>query len=199
MKRIKHNRRRRFSGPGEAGTLVSVCLMAIGYLLGCVLGARFGVLSDLPSSVVSVLTEQGVADENGLIGVFGGYGFYGLLFLLLSTTYLGFLFVPFVFVVKGFFTGAVFLTYMQSGASNAYLQAGIAILLPGLFVIPALLLLGCLCMRLSFQLLCRMRGAPPSGGDARYNRVLAVIFVLLLIAAAIETYAVPALIALVAG
>ena len=169
-------------------------LLSLAYLLGCGLGAHFGVRSRLSSQVVSILTERSGAFGSDFLAVFGSYGVYGVLFLLLSTTYLGFLFVPAVFWLKGFCTGALFLVYLQSGEPNAYLLAGISLCLPAIFVLPALLMLGLICIRLSFQLLCRMRGAPVTEGADRNDRMLAMSFALLLAAAFVETYVVPFLI-----
>jgi hypothetical protein len=126
--------------------------------------------------------------------VLGCFGFYGILFLLLSTTYLGFLLIPAILGLKGFFVGSLFLTYLQSDSGHAFLRAGISLCLPEFFVLAALLLLGWLCMYLSFRLLCRFRGAPAVGEGSRHERTLAVIFVLFLLAAVTETYVVPALI-----
>lgn len=195
MKRIKHmshKRKRPHVGGMDSRFATSMILMGAGYLVGCFLGARFGILSNFPVSVVSILTEPTSSDPS-FLSVFGSYGFYGVLFLVLSTTYIGFLFVPAVLALKGFFTGALFLALVQSGEPNAYMLAGISLCLPGIFVLPALLLLGHMCMALSFQLLCRMRGAQVTGVSDRYDRALAAAFVLLLIAALIETYVLPSL------
>ena len=194
MKRIKNIKKRRISQRESAPVSVSFLLMAFCYFIGCMLGSRFGMVSEIPGTVFSILPESSASTENGFLAVFGSYGFYGLLFLLLSTTYLGFLLVPPVFALKGFLIGTLFLTYLQSGQQRPYLLAGISLCLPELFVLPALLLLGGLCMHLSFRLLCRFRGAPATGDGERHDRVLAVIFILLVLAAVIQTYVVPPLI-----
>lgn len=152
---------------------------------------------ELPTAFASVLTQIDSEAFPGVLSVFGNFGFYGLFFLILSTTYLGFCLVPFVFLAKGFLSGAVFLTYLQNGDTNAYLKAAICICLPGIFVLPALMLLGRMCMQLSFQLLCRLRGAPPLDSDAVQQRALAAIAVLFLLAALTESYVVPTLLGMV--
>ena len=126
MKRIKHIKKRRISQRESAPVSVSFLLMAFCYFIGCMLGSRFGMVSEIPGTVFSILTESSASTENGFLAVFGSYGFYGLLFLLLSTTYLGFLLVPPVFALKGFLIGTLFLTYLQSGQQRPYLLAGIA-------------------------------------------------------------------------
>lgn len=199
LKRMKHSYRRTHRsgfGRGDPRLVLSLAVMASGYLIGCFLGARFGILSSLPASAVAILTESSSSDPS-FLSVFGSYGFYGVLFLLLSTTYIGFLFVPAVLALKGFFTGAMYLAFVQSGAPNAFLLAGISLCLPGIFVLPALLLLGNMCMALSFQLLCRMRGAQIGAVGNRYDRGLAAAFVLLLAAALLETYVLPSVSAMV--
>lgn len=197
MRRMKHIHRQRFGQRESAPVTVSFLLMAFCYLAGCLLGSRFGLTSKIPGTVFLILTEQIASTQNGFLAVFGSYGFYGILFLLLSTTYLGFLLVPPVFLLKGFLIGTLFLTYLQSEQNHAFVLAGISLCLPEICVLPALLLLGSLCMQLSFRLLCRFRGAPPSGQGERHDRTLAIIFILLILGALIETYAVPALIRLV--
>ena len=194
MKRRKHIRRRRFGDRKIRLASVPILFMAICYLAGVVLGCRFGILTEVPNSLFSILTEHVSSDEYGFLAVFGSYGLYGILFLLLSTTYLGFLLVPPVFAVKGFLMGTLFFAYLHSGQNRPYLAAGISLCLPELFIVSALFLLGNLCMHLSFQLLCRFRGAPAAAVGERHERVLAAIFILLLLAAVIETYVVPLLI-----
>lgn len=195
MKRVSHIRKHRFRHQNSARFSASFVIMSIAYLAGCVLGAHFGVLSDFPESFVSTVFVSDTS--SGFLSVFGNFGFYGLLFLVLSTTYLGFLLIPWILGVKGFLTGTFLLSFLRSGQQNAYLMAGISICLPGVFVLPALLLLGDLCMRLSFRLLCRLRGAPEDHSSDTNQRALAAIAILFLLAAAIESYAVPALLKLV--
>ena len=140
MKRKKHMRRRRFELKSKRVFSVPILCMAICYLVGFALGSRFGLTSKIPGSIFSIMTESPASDENGFLAIFGSYGFYGFIFLLLSTTYLGFLLVPPVFALKGFLIGTLFLTYLQSEQSHVYLLAGISLCLPEIFVLPALLL-----------------------------------------------------------
>ena len=196
MKRMKHSFRYR-SVSNRNNLSLPFVLMAVGYMIGCWLGASASARFSLPPAVVSSLTEYPSADGVGFLSVFGSYGIYGLLFLLLTTTYLGFLLVPFVVALKGFVSGTIFLAFLQSEVPHAFLLAGISVCLPGIFVLPALFLLGRLYMQLSFRLLCRMRGDTSYGVEERQERVLAAVFVLLLAAALTESYAVPALLKLV--
>lgn len=197
MKRRSRVRRRPNRKPVQSRDLIPICCMAGAYLAGCLIGARYGLISELPDAVVTVLTEFEPEASSGLLSVFGDFGFYGLFFLILSTTYLGFFLVPFAFLLKGILSGAMFQTYLQSGETHAFVKASICICLPNLFVLPALILLGRLCMQLSFQMLCRLRGAPPSGTDALQQRALAAIAVLFLLAAFTESYVVPTLLGMV--
>lgn len=194
MARVKHNLKRLSPRPLRASVMIPFLLMSVFYLSGCFLGCRFGLRSDVPEAIVSILTENSASSGHGFLAVLGCFGFYGILFLLLSTTYLGFLMIPAILGLKGFFVGSLFLTYLQSDSGHAFLRAGISLCLPEFFVLAALLLLGWLCMHLSFRLLCRFRGAPAVGEGSRHERILAVIFVLFLLAAVTETYVVPALI-----
>ena len=197
MKRMmyrKHRVRRKTFSRSDPGLLLLLVSIASAYLIGCYFGARFGVRYTWSAEVVSILTDHAESSGSGLLSVLGSYGIYGLLFLLLSTTYLGFLFVPVVLLLKGFCTGALFLAFLQSGESNAYLLAGISLCLPELFVLPALILLGLTCGRLSFRLLRRTRGDLSAQAADRSDKALAVSFVLLLAGAFTETYVVPFLI-----
>lgn len=67
----------------------------------------------------------------------------------------------------------------------------VAVGLPGIFLVPALFLLGTLCAQMSVRLLEQRRGLPVPVTSERYSRELALVFCLLLAAAAAACYAVP--------
>lgn len=77
--------------------------MTAGYLIGCCCGAN-AALPDSSGPVLSFLQSGGAGDTlyGGLLPELCISCAYGFAFLLLSTSYLGFLLIPAVFGVKGF-------------------------------------------------------------------------------------------------
>ena len=116
---------------------------------------------------------------------------YGFAFLLLSTSYLGFLLIPAVFGIKGFLSACTAAAFLNSGCDHAFWLSCVAVGLPGIFLVPALFLLGTLCAQMSVRLLEQRRGLPVPVSSERYSRELALVFCLLLAAAAAACYAVP--------
>ena len=111
--------------------------------------------------------------------------------MLLSTSYLGFLLIPAVFGVKGFLSACTAAAFLNSGCDHAFWLSCVAVGLPGIFLVPALFLLGMLCAQMSVRLLEQRRGLPVPVTSERYSRELALVFCLLLAAAAAACYAVP--------
>ena len=97
---------------------------------------------------------------------------YGFAFLLLSTSYLGFLLIPVVFGVKGFLSACTAAAFLRSGCAHAFALSCVAVGLPGLFLVPALFLLGVLCAQMSVRLLEQRRGLPVPVSSERYSREL---------------------------
>jgi len=79
----------------------------------------------------------------------------------------------------------------ESGCDHAFCLSCVAVGLPGIFLVPALFLLGTLCAQMSVRLLEQRRGLPVPVSSERYSRELALVFCLLLAAAAAACYAVP--------
>lgn len=172
--------------------------MALGFVIGCCVGANFAASAQV-DPVLTALQEDGgsgIASGN-FLSALCVYSAYGFVFLLLSTTYIGFFLIPVAFGIKGFMSACTVAAFLESGAEHAFLLAGIAVGLPGLFLIPALLILGVLCALLSYRLFRQKQGCPPSGPPENHSCELAAVFVLLSLAAAAECYAVPYLAKLV--
>ncbi|MGM9669991.1 MAG: stage II sporulation protein M [Oscillospiraceae bacterium] len=172
--------------------------MALGFVIGCCVGANFAASAQV-DPVLAALQEDGgsgIASGN-FLSALCVYSAYGFVFLLLSTTYIGFFLIPVAFGIKGFMSACTAAAFLESGTEHAFLLAGIAVGLPGLFLIPALLILGVLCALLSYRLFRQKQGCPPAGPPENHSRELAAVFVLLSLAAAAECYAVPYLAKLV--
>ena len=172
--------------------------MALGFVIGCCVGANFAASAQV-DPVLAALQEDGgsgIASGN-FLSALCVYSAYGFVFLLLSTTYIGFFLIPVAFGIKGFMSACTVAAFLESGAEHAFLLAGIAVGLPGLFLIPALLILGVLCALLSYRLFRQKQGCPTAGPPENHSRELAAVFVLLSLAAAAECYAVPYLAKLV--
>ena len=168
--------------------------MAAGYLAGCVIGVFVAIKAD--ASWVTDLWPASVDKTTDFLSVLCGYGTYGLGMLLMATSYLGFFLIPGVLAVKGFLSGSVFTACLQSGTAHGLYQACIELMLPGVFLLPALLILGQLCMRWSVRLF-RCRAGQTLPPDASGSRALGAVMILLLLASAAKIYIVPYLSALI--
>lgn len=165
--------------------------MAAAYVIGCCCGAN-AELPDSSEPVLSFLQSgTGGALYGGLLPELCISCAYGFAFLLLSTSYLGFLLIPVVFGVKGFLSACTAAAFLRSGCAHAFALSCVAVGLPGVFLVPALFLLGVLCAQMSVRLMEQRRGLPSPAVTERCSRELALVFCLLLAAAATASYAVP--------
>lgn len=165
--------------------------MVAGYLIGCCCGAN-AELPDSSEPVLSFLQSgTGGALYGGLLPELCISCAYGFAFLLLSTSYLGFLLIPVVFGVKGFLSACTAAAFLRSGCAHAFALSCVAVGLPGVFLVPALFLLGVLCAQMSVRLMEQRRGLPSPAATERCSRELALVLCLLLAAAATASYAVP--------
>ena len=163
--------------------------MTLGYLLGCVIGIFVAINADvkwignLPSNMVD---EQ----PSGLFTVFCSCSAYGLGMLFLATSYLGFLFIPGVLSLKGFLSASVFTACIHSDCPHGLERACVGLLLPGIFLLPALLMLGQRCMHCSVRQL-RFRAGEMVPPDSAAPGALGAVLMLLLMASAVKAYVVP--------
>ena len=166
-----------------------VLFMAFGYFLGCIIGALVAINAD--SEWICSLSSDLVAKQaSGLFTVFCGCAAYGLGMLFLATSYFGFLCIPAVFSLKGFLSASVFTVCVRNDVSNGLEQACIWLFLPGLFLFPAMLILGQRCMYWSVRLL-RCRSGEIIAPDPAAPSALGVALVLFFMAAAVKAYIVP--------
>lgn len=139
--------------------------MAAGYVIGCCCGAN-AELPDSSEPVLSFLQSgTGGALYGGLLPELCISCAYGFAFLLLSTSYLGFLLIPVVFGVKGFLSACTAAAFLRSGCAHAFALSCVAVGLPGVFLVPALFLLGVLCAQMSVRLMEQRRGLAVSCCD----------------------------------
>ena len=163
---VRHNRLRVRRKPAVSRFPLPPLLavgMAAGYVIGCCFGAN-AALPEPSNPVLSFLSSSGA----------GGTLYGGLL--------------PELCVSCAACTAAAFL---NSGCDHAFWLSCVAVGLPGIFLVPALFLLGTLCAQMSVRLLEQRRGLPVPVSSERYSRELALVFCLLLAAAAAACYAVP--------
>ena len=192
---VRHNRLRVRRKPAVSRFPLPPLLavgMAAGYVIGCCFGAN-AALPESSNPVLSFLSSSGAGGTlyGGLLPELCVSCAYGFAFLLLSTSYLGFLLIPAVFGIKGFLSACTAAAFLNSGCDHAFWLSCVAVGLPGIFLVPALFLLGTLCARMSVRLLEQRRGLPVPVSSERYSRELALVFCLLLAAAAAACYAVP--------
>ena len=164
-------------------------LMGIGYLLGCAIGSAVVINADV--DWIRGFSEELVAKPDpGLFTVFCSFAAFSLGLLFLATSYLGFLLIPGVFCVRGFLSASAFTVCICSGIPHALEQACVRLFFPGLFLLPALLILGRRCMYWSVRMLrCRAGELLPPNTES--SRPLALSFLLLMAAAVMKTYIVP--------
>ncbi len=112
--------------------------------------------------------------------------------LLLSTSYLGFALVPLVLAVKGFLAGSSITACLRGGTMD-WIPVLLQIGLPGLLLLPALFLLGEYSMRRSARLLAMRWSDQPLPPEESHVQPLAAAAVLLLLAASVKTYVIPAI------
>ena len=138
--------------------------MAAGYVIGCCFGAN-AVLPEPSNPVLSFLSSSGAGGTlyGGLLPELCVSCAYGFAFLLLSTSYLGFLLIPAVFGVKGFLSACTAAAFLNSGCDHAFWLSCVAVGLPGVFLVPALFLLGTLCAQMSVRLLEQPAGSRDIG------------------------------------
>ena len=192
MKRMEFRKKRRFYDDlrsGRTSVPVSWLLMIAGYLAGCLIGSVVAIKAD-DAWLTNLLQNSVDSSPEDLLTALCSNGSYGFMLLLLATSYLGFFFVPGILSVKGFFSGCVFTAMLRSTEEYAYDRAAAELLLPGVFVLPALILLGQISMRASVRLFrCRAGETLPPGPPI--SGPLAVGLVLMLLASAMKTFAVP--------
>lgn len=164
-------------------------LMVFGYLLGCVFGILVAINTDV-NWIHSFSPNLVDKPAPGLFTVFCGCASYGLGMLFLATSYLGFFFVPAVFSFKGFLSASVFTACIRSDLPHSLDRACAGLLLPGVFLLPAMLILGQRCMHWSVRLL-RCRSGEWIAPDPTAPRALGTALVFLLAASAVKAYVVP--------
>ena len=192
---VRHNRLRVRRKPAVSRFPLPPLLavgMAVGYAIGCCFGAN-AALPEPSNPVLSFLSSSGAGGTlyGGLLPELCVSCAYGFAFLLLSTSYLGFLLIPAVFGIKGFLSACTAAAFLRSGCAHAFVLSCVAVGLPGVFLVPALFLLGVLCAQMSVRLMEQRRGLPSPAATERCSRELALVFCLLLAAAATASYAVP--------
>lgn len=163
--------------------------MIFGYLLGCVIGVFVAINTDVdwmyrfPSDLVA-------KQSAGLFTIFCGYAAYGLCMLFLATSYYGFFLIPGFFSVKGFLSASVFTACFRGKNMDGLGMAILELFLPGVFLLPALLILGQCCIDGSVRLFrCRSGEYIPPNSSS--TRAIGVAFVFLMMASAIKVYVVP--------
>ena len=161
---VRHNRLRVRRKPAVSRFPLPPLLavgMAVGYAIGCCFGAN-AALPEPSNPVLSFLSSSGAGGTlyGGLLPELCVSCAYGFAFLLLSTSYLGFLLIPAVFGIKGFLSACTAAAFLNSGCDHAFCLSCVAVGLPGIFLVPALFLLGTLCAQMSVRLLEQRRGLP---------------------------------------
>ena len=112
--------------------------------------------------------------------------------LLFATSYLGFFFIPGILTLKGVLSACVFTAMMRGAADYQLFHALAELLIPGVFVLSALLILGRFCMLRSVRLY-RIRSGESLPPDFAVSRPIAAALVLFLMASAMKIYALPLL------
>ena len=192
MKTIRIQQKRRKQGRLKScreRISLPLVLMAFGYLLCCLIGIFVAINAD--AEWLRNLSDSLVAKQSsGLFTVFCGCASYGIVMLFLATSYLGFALIPGVLSLKGFLSASVFTASIRGDLPHGIEQSLIWLIFPGLFLLPAMLILGGQCMHWSVRLFCCRAGEliPP---DPSATRAIGTALVLLLAASAVKAYLVP--------
>ena len=99
-------------------------------------------------------------------------------------------FIPGVLSLKGFLSASVFTACIHSDCPHGLERACVGLLLPGIFLLPALLMLGQRCMHCSVRQL-RFRAGEMVPPDSAAPGALGAVLMLLLMASAVKAYVVP--------
>ena len=138
---VRHNRLRVRRKPAVSRFPLPPLLavgMAAGYVIGCCFGAN-AALPEPSNPVLSFLSSSGAGGTlyGGLLTELCVSCAYGFAFLLLSTSYLGFLLIPAVFGIKGFLSACTADAFLNSGCDHAFWLSCVAVGLPGIFLVRA--------------------------------------------------------------
>jgi stage II sporulation protein M len=164
-------------------------------LLTLIFAASFLVGTVAPSSIRRQMTEMFQLVVGSYRGLAGGMLFFNILvqnvmasiFVLISGVVVGII-PAFAIGSNGFGLGVL---YRQAAEVSGYSKAALKVLPYGVFEIPALLIAASYGLWLGVMVVRRMRGkeVPPLGSQIEhaFRRYFAVVFPLLVIAAAIET------------
>ena len=163
--------------------------MSAAYLFGCGIGILVAINADV-NWISSLHANQVANQSSALFTVFCSCSVYGLGMLFLATSYLGFIFIPGVLSLKGFLSASVFTACIRSNLPHGLERACTGLFLPGIFLLPAMLILGQRCMYWSVRQL-RLRAGELAAPDPAAHRALGCAFALLLIASAVKAYVVP--------
>ena len=192
---VRHNRLRVRRKPAVSRFPLPPLLavgMAVGYAIGCCFGAN-AALPEPSNPVLSFFEQQRRGWDAVRRLAAGAVRLVRLRFRVFAAVYVvsWFLLIPAVFGIKGFLSACTAAAFLNSGCDHAFCLSCVAVGLPGIFLVPALFLLGTLCAQMSVRLLEQRRGLPVPVSSERYSRELALVFCLLLAAAAAACYAVP--------
>ena len=121
---VRHNRLRVRRKPAVSRFPLPPLLavgMAAGYVIGCCFGAN-AALPEPSNPVLSFLSSSGAGGTlyGGLLPELCVSCAYGFAFLLLSTSYLGFLLIPAVFGIKGFLSACTAAAFLNSVCDHAF-------------------------------------------------------------------------------
>lgn len=163
--------------------------MMFGYFAGCVIGIIAAAQADV-KWMNDFAPDLVAKQRTGLFTVFCSCAVYGLGMMFLATSYLGFLFIPAIFSVKGFFSASVFTACIRSNFLSGLEQACVRLFLPGMFLLPAMLILGQRCMHWSVRLF-RCRAGEMIPPDSTAPRTLGIVLFFILIASVMKAFVVP--------
>lgn len=170
----------------------SLFVLAIFFLGGAVLGSLLGASEAAVSENVQ-LSGESIYGYSTYFGLLLSCSKYHLAVLLFSTSILGFAAIPAIMAVRGFVlsctVASVALSYPGHGAALALIVLG----LPSLFTVPALFILGGSGTAFSVRLLDLLRRRVPRRIYPREENGILFSLSLLIIAAAVEYWLVPAI------
>jgi hypothetical protein len=194
---IRGRRPRKTFGIKRQGGIVFFLLL-VAFLLGSFIGAVLGVNSTT-ESIKSII--EGITDRPewslGLIESLWNCSKYIIAAIFLAGSVYGILLIPALCAVRGYFLGCSAASIISAVESGGWLLSFIVVGIPALITVPCLFVIGTDGLATSKRLIVLTKGSYSGGKSVDLARHTVICSVIILLAAIINEYLVPALAGLI--
>ena len=119
----------------------TLLVISVFFVAGIITGSIVGSGPAVYDAEYYIAQSTGIsADISGFFKIFWETSRFHVLILLLATTYLGFLAVPFFVAFRGYLISCSLASILATGAANSFLLALLTIGVPALFYLPCFIL-----------------------------------------------------------